>query len=81
LGGENRNLLFKFLTYLNKYPGGYPNVNFTYQFHKLAKNSQIMIYPRLGHSHHISYFHPEVVGFIADFMVRELPPEIPVIPE
>lgn len=48
----------------------------TNHVHKLAKNSQIMIYPGLGHSHHIRYFHPEVVGFIADFMERELPPMV-----
>ncbi len=48
----------------------------TNHVHRLAKRSQIMIYPGLGHSHHIRYFHPEVVGFIADFMERELPPVV-----
>ncbi len=41
--------------------------------HKRAKNSQLMIYPRLGHSHHIRYFHPQMVGFMGDFLERELP--------
>ena len=41
--------------------------------HERAKNSQLMIYPRLGHSHHIRYFHPQMVGFMGDFLERELP--------
>ena len=41
--------------------------------HERAKNSQLMIYPRLGHSHHIRYFHPQMVGFMGDFLARELP--------
>ena len=41
--------------------------------HRTAKNSQLMIYPRLGHSHHIRYFHPQMVGFMGDFLARELP--------
>lgn len=41
--------------------------------HQRAKRSQLMIYPRLGHSHHIRYFHPEMVGFMGDFLARELP--------
>lgn len=40
--------------------------------HGWAKNSQLMIYPRLGHSHHIRYFHPQMVGFMGDFLAREL---------
>jgi hypothetical protein len=32
-----------------------------------------MIYPRLGHSHHIPYFHPEMPGFMADYLERALP--------
>ena len=41
--------------------------------HQKAKKSQLMIYPRLGHSHHIRYFHPQMVGFMGDFLARELP--------
>lgn len=41
--------------------------------HQKAKKSQLMIYPRLGHSHHIRYFHPQMVGFMGDFLERELP--------
>jgi dienelactone hydrolase len=41
--------------------------------HDKASNSQLMIYPRLGHSHHIRYFHPQMVGFMGDFLERELP--------
>jgi len=41
--------------------------------HRTAKKSQLMIYPRLGHSHHIRYFHPQMVGFMGDFLERELP--------
>ena len=41
--------------------------------HETARNSQLMIYPRLGHSHHIRYFHPQMVGFMGDFLARELP--------
>ncbi|MDH3545719.1 MAG: dienelactone hydrolase family protein [Gammaproteobacteria bacterium] len=41
--------------------------------HERAKNSQLMIYPRLGHSHHIRYFHPQMVGLMGDFLARELP--------
>ncbi len=31
-----------------------------------------MIYPGLGHSHHIRYFHPQMVGLMGDFLEREL---------
>ena len=41
--------------------------------HGIARRSQLMIYPRLGHSHHIRYFHPQMVGFMGDFLARELP--------
>ncbi|MFQ5982910.1 MAG: alpha/beta hydrolase family protein, partial [Woeseiaceae bacterium] len=41
--------------------------------HRKAKRSELMIYPRLGHSHHIRYFHPQMVGFMGDFLERELP--------
>ena len=44
----------------------------TLAVHGWAKNSQLMIYPRLGHSHHIRYFHPQMVGFMGDFLEREL---------
>ncbi len=40
--------------------------------HGWAKRSQLMIYPRLGHSHHIRYFHPQMVGLMGDFLEREL---------
>ncbi|MDH3533325.1 MAG: acetylxylan esterase [Gammaproteobacteria bacterium] len=40
--------------------------------HRWAQNSQLMIYPRLGHSHHIRYFHPQMTGFMGDFLAREL---------
>ena len=40
--------------------------------HDWAKRSQLMIYPRLGHSHHIRYFHPQMVGLMGDFLEREL---------
>ncbi len=45
----------------------------TESVHQKAKRSQLMIYPRLGHSHHIRYFHPQMVGFMGDFLERELP--------
>lgn len=41
--------------------------------HDKAQRSQLMIYPRLGHSHHIRYFHPQMVGLMGDFLERELP--------
>lgn len=40
--------------------------------HEWARRSQLMIYPRLGHSHHIRYFHPQMVGLMGDFLEREL---------
>lgn len=40
--------------------------------HGWAQQSQLMIYPRLGHSHHIRYFHPQMVGLMGDFLEREL---------
>ncbi len=45
--------------------------------HGWAPNSQLMIYPRLGHSHHIRYFHPQMVGLMGDFLARELPAPSP----
>jgi cephalosporin-C deacetylase-like acetyl esterase len=47
----------------------------TRSVHRLAKKGELMIYPRLGHSHHIRYFHPQMVGYMGDFMERELPAE------
>jgi cephalosporin-C deacetylase-like acetyl esterase len=43
--------------------------------HRLSKKGELMIYPGLGHSHHLRYFHPQMVGFMGDFMERELPLE------
>ncbi len=40
--------------------------------HGWARRSQLMIYPGLGHSHHIRYFHPQMVGLMGDFLEREL---------
>ena len=44
----------------------------TLAVHEWASNSQLMIYPRLGHSHHIRYFHPQMVGLMGDFLERKL---------
>lgn len=40
--------------------------------HQWAQRSQLMIYPGLGHSHHIRYFHPQMIGLTGDFLEREL---------
>ena len=47
----------------------------TVHVYKLTRRGQIMIYPRLGHSHHIRYFHPQMVDLMGDFLERELPAE------
>ncbi|MGK0297363.1 MAG: hypothetical protein ACI9XC_000966 [Gammaproteobacteria bacterium] len=50
----------------------------TIHVHSLTKGGQLMIYPRLGHSHHIPYFHPQMKGFMADCMERTMPPDAPL---
>jgi cephalosporin-C deacetylase-like acetyl esterase len=49
----------------------------TIHVHSLTRRGQLMIYPGLGHSHHIPYFHPEVSGFMADYLEKTLPPPLP----
>ncbi len=44
----------------------------TLQAHRAFKNSDLMIYPGDGQTHHIRYFHPEIVDFVGDFLDREL---------
>ena len=44
----------------------------TIHVYNQTKKGQLMIYPRLGHSHHIRYFHPQMVGFMGDFLQRTL---------
>jgi hypothetical protein len=50
----------------------------TIHVHSLTKRGQLMIYPRLGHSHHIQYFCPQMKGFIADYMERIMPASAPL---
>jgi dienelactone hydrolase len=47
----------------------------TLQAHRALKNSDLMIYPGDGQTHHIRYFKPEVVEFVGDFLEREMFPE------
>ncbi len=49
----------------------------TKHVHSLTQRGQLMILPGLGHSHHIPYFHPEVSGFMADYLENTLPPPTP----
>ena len=49
----------------------------TVHVYGLAKRGQLMLYPRLGHSHHIRYFHPQMVGFMGDFLEKKLPATAP----
>jgi dienelactone hydrolase len=49
----------------------------TIHVHSLARRGQLMIYPRLGHSHHIPYFHPQMKGFMGDYLERTMPPAAP----
>jgi dienelactone hydrolase len=49
----------------------------TLQIHSLLDRGQLMIYPGMGHSHHIPYFHPDMPGFMGDYLERALPPGAP----
>jgi pimeloyl-ACP methyl ester carboxylesterase len=51
----------------------------TLQAHRAAKNSDLMIYPGDGQTHHIRYFQPGIVDFVGDFLGRELFTESPYI--
>jgi dienelactone hydrolase len=45
----------------------------TRHIYKFAKRGQLMLYPGLGHSHHILEHNPQMANFMGDFMERELP--------
>ena len=47
----------------------------TLQAHRALKNSDLMIYPGDGQTHHIRYFQPGIVDFVGDFLEREMFPE------
>lgn len=44
----------------------------TLQAHRALKNSELMLYPGDGQTHHIRYFQPGVVELVGDYMEREL---------
>ena len=43
--------------------------------HKAFKNSDLMVYPLDGQTHHIRFYHPRIVEDVGDFLERELFPE------
>lgn len=49
----------------------------TLHIYGMTKNAQLMMFPGMGHSHHIPYFHPEVSGYLGDYMERTMPAATP----
>ena len=49
----------------------------TLHIYGMTRNAQLMMFPGMGHSHHIPYFHPEVSGYLGDYMERTMPPATP----
>ena len=45
----------------------------TKHIYKFAKRAQLMLYPGIGHSHHILETNPQMADYMGDFMERELP--------
>ena len=45
----------------------------TKHIYKFAKRGQLMLYPGLGHSHHILEHNPQMANFMGAFMERDLP--------
>jgi dienelactone hydrolase len=50
----------------------------TMHIYRLVRRGQLMMFPGMGHSHHIPYFHPQVTGLMADYLERELPGATPI---
>lgn len=44
----------------------------TIQAQKAFKNSDLLVYPLDGQTHHIRFYHPEIVDTVGDFLEREL---------
>lgn len=46
----------------------------TLHIYGLTSRGELMMYPGMGHSHHIPYFHPTVTGSMGDYLERKMPP-------
>lgn len=44
----------------------------TKHIYKFAKRAHLMLYPGIGHSHHILETNPQMADYMGDFMEREL---------